>query len=123
MTTLTGLLRDLVVAVFGVLLIFGISSSQEQVAAVVALVAAGLAFGTWLYKALNTSTWNHVSGIGLFRDAAAAGLAVAVLYGVTLSQEQVGAVLVLVTTIAAAAQWGITAAQAKKAPAPPGALP
>lgn len=49
MTTFLGLLRDLVVAVLGVALLFGISVTQEQTGAILALVAVAAALGKWAY--------------------------------------------------------------------------
>lgn len=48
MTTFLGLLRDLIAAVVVVLLLFGITITEQQVAAIVQLLAVLLALGTWI---------------------------------------------------------------------------
>lgn len=44
-------------------------------------------------------------GLGLFRDIFAAGLALAILFNVDITEDQVAGVLLLITTIGAFASW------------------
>ena len=46
-----GLLRDLVVAVIGVIALFGIDISNEQTGGILLLVSVAGAFSVWAYKA------------------------------------------------------------------------
>ena len=46
-----GLLRDLVVAVIGVIALFGLDISNEQTGGILLLVSVAGAFGVWAFKA------------------------------------------------------------------------
>lgn len=50
MTTLLGLLRDFAAALIGVLILFGVDWTQEQVAGVLLLVTVALALASWVYE-------------------------------------------------------------------------
>lgn len=45
-----GLLRDLVVAVIGLGILFGVSISNEQIAGILLVVSTAFALGTWFYQ-------------------------------------------------------------------------
>jgi len=55
METFTGLLRDFVVAVVGVLIIIGVDISDQLLAGILLILTTGLAMGTWAYKAWKAS--------------------------------------------------------------------
>lgn len=52
--------------------------------------------------------------IGLVRDVVAAALALAILFNLNISDEQVAGVLLLVTTVGALASWLYTAWWSKR---------
>lgn len=53
------------------------------------------------------------TGIGLLRDAIAAALALAILFGAHVSNDQVAGILLLVTTVAAFGTWAYGARKSK----------
>lgn len=56
-----------------------------------------------------------VTVVGLVRDVVAAALALAILFDLNISNDQVAGVLLLVTTLGAFGSWAYGAWQAKKA--------
>lgn len=56
--------------------------------------------------------------IGLIRDCVAAVIGLAILFGVSWSDEQVAGILLVVTTVGALASWLYS--QRKQNPPPPG---
>lgn len=48
-TTLIGLLRDFVAACIGLLILFGVDITQDQVAGILLVLTTGSALGAWLY--------------------------------------------------------------------------
>lgn len=55
------------------------------------------------------------TGLGLLRDLVAATLALAILFGAELSDDQVAGVLLLVTTAGAFGTWAYSARKVRKA--------
>jgi hypothetical protein len=55
--TALGLLRDLVAAVIGLLILFGVGLSDDQVAGILLVVSTAGALGAWLYLA-----WSRKEG-------------------------------------------------------------
>jgi UDP-N-acetylmuramyl pentapeptide phosphotransferase/UDP-N-acetylglucosamine-1-phosphate transferase len=55
MTTFIGLLRDLVAAVLGVLIVFHVGISNDQESGILLVVTTGAALGLWLYNRRKSS--------------------------------------------------------------------
>ena len=51
MQTGLGLLRDLVAAIIGLLILFGVNLTDAQVGGLLLVLTTAGAFGTWAYKA------------------------------------------------------------------------
>lgn len=51
MTTALGLIRDFVAAVLGLLILFGVNFSDEQIAGVLLVVTTAAALGSWAWVA------------------------------------------------------------------------
>lgn len=51
METFTGLLRDLIVAVVGLLIVFDVAISEEMLAGILLVVSTALALGTFAFTA------------------------------------------------------------------------
>lgn len=54
------------------------------------------------------------TGIGLLRDVIAAGLALAILFGASFTQDQIAGLLLFFTTAAAFGTWAYTAYAARR---------
>lgn len=50
METAIGLLRDFIAATLGLLILFGVDFSDDQLAGILLVVSTGLALGTFAYK-------------------------------------------------------------------------
>jgi hypothetical protein len=63
METALGLIRDFLVAAFGVALLFGVSVTQEQIGAIITLVSVAVALGTYAYNRYQ-ARGGAVGGVG-----------------------------------------------------------
>lgn len=53
--TIIGLIRDFIAAFLGLLILFGVDLSDEQVAGVLLVVSTGLALASWAYTAYKST--------------------------------------------------------------------